>query len=162
MRRLVVVLGVSLVVIGAGLAAGQAATRWVERTKADVRADRGSFYDIVDTVVKGEQVQLLATEARWREVQTPRGRRGWIFEAALAAKPVEPGSSDFLKLAPGDASTSATAASAGAKGIYAQDYARGKGYDYSVVQFVESNQPSGAQVDAFVRSGGLVPPGGGR
>lgn len=162
MRRAIVVVGLSLVVVGAGLAAGQGGTRWVERTKADVRAGRGSFYDIVDTVVKGEQVQLLATEARWQQVQTPRGRKGWVFEAALAAKPVEAGSSDFLKLAPGDASTSATAASAGAKGIYAQSYARDKGYDYGVVQFVESNQPSGAQVEAFVRSGGLVPPGAGR
>lgn len=151
---------VALAALGAGLALAQGGTRWVERTKTDVRAGRGSFYDIVDTVTKGEQVQLLAGEARWQQIQTPRGRRGWVFEAALAAKPVEPGGSDFLKLAPGDASTSATAASAGAKGVYAESYARQRGFDYGVVRFVEGSQPTAAQIEAFIRTGGLNPPGG--
>lgn len=134
----------------------------MERTKADVRAGRGSFHDLVDTVVKGEQVQLLAAEARWQQVQTPRGKRGWVFEAALGPTPVEPGGSDFLKLAPGDASTSATAASAGAKGVYAQSYAKERGYDYGVVSFVETSQPTAEEIEAFIRAGGLEPPGGAR
>jgi uncharacterized protein YgiM (DUF1202 family) len=128
-------------------------TRWVERTKVDIRAGRGSYYEIVDTVLKGEQVEVLQTEAGWLSVRTPRARNGWIFEKALASKPVEPASSDFLKLAPGDASTSRTAASAGAKGVYAQEYAKQKGYDYGVVSWIETHQPSGNQVDAFVKDG---------
>jgi uncharacterized protein YraI len=148
--------------LGAGLALGQTATRWVERTKVDVRAGRGSFYEIVDTVVQGEQVQALASEARWQQVQTPRGKRGWVFEGALSAGPVPARGSDFLKLAPGDASTSSTAASAGAKGVYAQSYARQRGYDYGVVTFVESSQPTAHEVEAFVREGGLIVTDGGR
>jgi len=162
MRRLMGLGALLLVAVHAGLAGGQGSVRWVERTKADVRAGRGSFHELVDTVLRGEQVQLLATEARWQEVQTPRGRKGWVFEAALAAKPVERGASEFLRLAPGDASTSATAASAGAKGVYAESYARQKGYDYTVVTFLETHQPSAAQIEAFVRTGGLAAPGSAR
>lgn len=149
---------VTLVVASATLVGADTA-RWVERSKADVRAGRGSFHEIVDTVLKGEKVEVLATEARWQNVRTPRGRRGWLFEAALSDKQVTAGSSDFLKLAPGDASTSATSATAGAKGIYAQAYAQERGYDYGVVTWIEGNQPGAGDVDRFVREGGLRAPG---
>ncbi|HAM59103.1 MAG TPA: hypothetical protein DCQ64_28300 [Candidatus Rokubacteria bacterium] len=162
MRARVLVIGVLLVGGAAAMAVAQGSPRWVERTKADVRTGRGSFYEIVDTVLKGEKVDVLGSEARWQQVQTPRGRKGWVFEAALSAKAVEPGASDFLKLAPSDASTSATAASAGAKGVYAQVYARERGYDYGVVTFIESSQPPASEIEEFVRDGGLVLPGGGR
>lgn len=129
-------------------------TRWVERTKADIRAGRGSFYDIVDTVLKGEQLEVVSSEDKWLSVRTPRAKTGWVYEAALASKPVEPGRSDFLKAAPGDASTSRTAASQGAKGVYAQGYAKEKGYDYSIVEWVESHQPDGPQIEAFQKDSG--------
>ena len=129
-------------------------TRWVERTKVDIRAGRGSFYEIVDTVLKGEQVEILKTEDKWASVRTPRAKTGWVYEAALASKPVQPGTSDFLKMAPGDASTSRTAASQGAKGVYAQGYAKEKGYDYGIVEWIESHQPSGAQIDTFLADSG--------
>jgi uncharacterized protein YgiM (DUF1202 family) len=144
--------GVTLLVAAAATA--QTSTRWVDRTKADVRAGKASFHPVVDTVLKGEQVQILKTEDRWLNVQTPRGRAGWLFEQALSTKAVSPGGSDFLKSVPGgDASTSATAASAGAKGIYAEEYARTKGYDYSVVQWIEQNQPIARDADLFEKSG---------
>jgi uncharacterized protein YgiM (DUF1202 family) len=131
-------------------------TRWVERTKVDVRAGRGSFHDIVDTVLKGEQVEVLQSTDRWLSVRTPRSKTGWVFESALASKPVSAAGSDadFLKLAPGDASTSRTAASAGAKGAYAQEYAQAKGYDYSIVGWVETHQPSSVQIEAFIKDSG--------
>lgn len=158
-RRMLIAAALVAMAAGAG---AQATARWVERTKADVRAGRGSYHEIVDTVLKGEQVQVVRGEARWLLVRTPRGKTGWVFETALAAQPVSPASSDFLRLAPGDASTSATAASTGAKGVYAQSYARDRGYDYTVVEWVEQHQPGAADVDAFVREGGLQAPGGGR
>jgi uncharacterized protein YgiM (DUF1202 family) len=143
---------IAMLGVVAGVAVGGAdTTRWVERTKADVRAGRGSYHEVVDTLLKGEQVQVVATEARWLSVRTPRAKTGWVFEAALSAKPVEPGSSDFLKLAPGDAATSRTAASQGAKGVYAQNYARERGFDYGVVQWIEQHQPSAQDVEAFAR-----------
>src|SRR5436305_5422290 len=130
--RFVIAVGCTLFV--AAVATGQTATRWVDRTKADVRAGKASFYDVVDTVLKGEQVQVVKTEEKWMNVKTPRGKTGWLFEQALSANTVAPAKdSGFLKNAGGDASTSATAASTGAKGIYAQEYAKRKGYDYSVV-----------------------------
>lgn len=138
-----------------------ASTRWVERTKVDIRAGRGSFYEIVDTVLKGEQVEVVTSEEKWVSVRTPRAT-GWVYEAALATKPVEPGRSDFLKAAPGDASTSRTAASQGAKGVYAQGYAKEKGYDYGIVEWVESHQPSGPQIDAFLKDSGETTTGGTR
>jgi SH3-like domain-containing protein len=138
----------------AAVATGQTATRWVDRTKADVRAGKASFYDVVDTVLKGEQVQVLKTEEKWMSVRTPRGKSGWLFEQALSASAVAPGGdSKFLKNAGGDASTSATAASTGAKGLYAEQYAKSKGYDYSVVTWIESNQPIAADIEAFVQAG---------
>jgi SH3-like domain-containing protein len=150
--RIVVVTAVTLAV--AAVATGQTATRWVDRTKADVRAGKASFYDVVDTVLKGEQVQVLKTEEKWMSVRTPRGKSGWLFEQALSASAVAPGGdSKFLKNAGGDASTSATAASTGAKGLYAQEYAKSKGYDYSVVTWIESNQPIAADIEAFVQAG---------
>jgi uncharacterized protein YgiM (DUF1202 family) len=150
--RIVIVTAVTLAV--AAVATGQTTTRWVDRTKADVRAGKASFYDVVDTVLKGEQVQVLKTEEKWMSVRTPRGKSGWIFEQALSANAVAPaGDSKFLKNAGGDASTSATAASTGAKGLYAQEYAKSKGYDYSVVTWIESNQPIAADIEAFVQAG---------
>jgi uncharacterized protein YgiM (DUF1202 family) len=132
----------------------------VERTKADVRAGRGSFYDVVDTVIKGEKVQVVSTEEHWMYVETPRARKGWIFEKSLSKTDVSPGTSDFLKLAPGDASTSRTSASTGAKGVYAETYAKEKGYDYGVVRWVEDNQPTkAADFEVFIRDGGLAAPG---
>jgi uncharacterized protein YgiM (DUF1202 family) len=137
----------------AAVATGQTATRWVDRTKADVRAGKASFYDVVDTVLKGEQVQVLRTEDKWMSVRTPRGKTGWLFEQALSASAVAPGGdSKFLKNVGGD-STSATAASTGAKGLYAEQYAKSKGYDYSVVTWIESNQPIAADIEAFVQAG---------
>ena len=62
--------------------------------------------------------------------------------------------SEFLKNVPGgDASTSATAASMGAKGLYAQEYARSKGYDYTIVQWIEQNQPVVRDIEVFEKSG---------
>jgi len=153
MKRRGVMAGVLLVAV-AGAATAQTETKWVERTKADVRASKGSVHEIVDTVLKGEQVQVLKTEERWLSVKTPRGKTGWLFEKALSAAAVAPASSDFLKMVPGgDASTSATAASTGAKGIYAEQYARSKGYDYGVVVWIEQNQPGAAHMTAFAKSG---------
>ena len=147
----------------AALAVAQAKTQWVERTKADVRAGRSSVHDVVDTVTKGEKVQVQSTQDGWMFVETPRAKKGWIFEKALAATTVSPGSSDFLKLAPGDSSTSRTAATAGAKGVYAEGYAKEKGYDYGVVRWVEENQPtSAAELEKFLRDGGLPTSGAAR
>jgi hypothetical protein len=88
-------------------------------------------------------------------IRTPRNKTGWAFDGALSAKAVDKGGgSDFLKNAPGsDSSTSATAASMGAKGLYAEQYARSKGFDYSVVQWIEAHQPLPADFEAFARSG---------
>lgn len=129
-------------------------TRWVERTKVDIRAGRGSFYEIVDTVLKGEQVEILKIEEGWASVRTPRAKTGWVFQAALVNKPVQAGDSNFLKALGGDSSTSRTAASQGAKGIYAQEYAKSKGYDYGFVEWTESHQPTSAQIDAFLKDPG--------
>ena len=153
MRRHGLMVGGVLLIV-AGAVGAQTNTKWVERTKADVRAGKGSVHDIVDTVLKGEQVQVLQTDDKWLSVRTPRGKTGWMFEKALSATAVKPGQSDFLKLVPGgDASTSATAASTGAKGIYAEQYAQSKGYDYGVVTWIEQNQPGAADLVAFEKSG---------
>jgi len=150
--RILVIASLSLVAVAAATA--QSSTKWVDRTKADVRAGKASFHEVVDTVLKGEQVQVLKAEDRWLSVRTPRGKTGWLFEQAISASAVAPGSSDFLKMVPGgDASTSATAASTGAKGVYAEQYARSKGYDFNVVQWIEQNQPGAAQAVAFAKSG---------
>jgi uncharacterized protein YraI len=150
--RLVIAAGFTLIV--AAVATGQTTTKWVDRTKADVRAGKASYYDVVDTVLKGQQVTVLKTEEVWLNVRTPSGKSGWLVEKALSAKAVEPGGSDVLKSVPGgDASTSATAASMGAKGLYAQEYARSKGYDYTIVQWVEQNQPILRDIELFEKSG---------
>jgi uncharacterized protein YgiM (DUF1202 family) len=156
MRTLILVVIVLGITIGL---AGAQANRWVDRTKADVRAGRGSFYEVVDTVLRGEQVEVLRGEQQWLSIRTPRAKTGWIFERALVMQPVAPGTSDFLKLAPGDASTSATAASSGAKGAYAQSYARTRGFDYGAVTWIEETQPGSVDVEAFVRDGQLQAPG---
>lgn len=159
MRRIVSLMCAALVTTAAVLTAAET-TRWVERAKVDVREGRGSYYPIVDTVVKGEQVEILQTEDRWVTIKTPRGKVGWVFEAALSAKAVQPSSDSSFLRPSGGATTSRTAASQGAKGLYAQDYAKSKGYDYTVVEWVEGHQPSSNQVSAFLKDGGE--PAGGR
>jgi uncharacterized protein YraI len=161
MRKATLVMVTALVATAASLMAAET-TRWVERTKVDIRAGRGSYYEIVDTVLKGEQVEIVETEGGWVSVRTARAKTGWVFAAALSAKPVQPGGgSDFFKVAPGDASTSRTAASQGAKGLYAQDYAKAKGYDYTVVEWIAGHQPSGQVVEAFLKDT-AEPAGGSR
>jgi hypothetical protein len=140
--------------VGVATAALAAETRWVERTKVDIRAGRGSFYEIVDTVSRGDQVEVLTTQDKWASVRTKSAKTGWVYEAALKPTPVPPGTSDFLKAAPSDVSTSRTAASQGAKGVYAQNYAKQKGYDYGFVEWVESHQPDGPQIEAFLKDPG--------
>jgi len=159
MTRTTIAISVLLGVVTAPLAAET--TRWVERTKVDVRAGRGSYYEIVETLVKGDPVDILKAEEKWVSVRTQAAKTGWIYEAALKAAPVPPGSSDFLKSAPGDISTSRTAASQGAKGIYAQGYARQRGYDYGVVTWIETHQPDRSQMEAFLQDSG-EPSGGAR
>ena len=88
MKRRAVMVG-AVLIVAAGAATAQTNTKWVERTKADVRAGKGSFHDIVDTVLKGEQVQVLQTDDKWLSVKTPRGKTGWMFEKALSA-PIMP------------------------------------------------------------------------
>jgi uncharacterized protein YgiM (DUF1202 family) len=151
MKRTTMALALLAVSVTAPMAAE---TRWVERVKVDIRAGRGSFYEIVDTVLKGEQVEILSTQDKWASVKTSRAKTGWVYEAALASKPVQPGTSEFLKQAPGDTATSRTAASQGAKGVYAQGYAKEKGYDYGIVTWVESHQPDGPQIEAFLKDPG--------
>lgn len=143
---------VALVVAAPAVLGATETARWVERAKVDVRAGRASYHDIVDTVLKGEQVEVVQTEGKWLSVKTPRAKVGWVFAPALSATPVEKGASDFLRLVPGDASTSQTAASQGAKGIYAQNYAQARGLDYGVVVWVEGHQPTAAEIEAFVAS----------
>lgn len=143
-----------IALLGTAAVLSAAETRWVERTKVDIRAGRGSYFEVVDTVLKGEQVEVLKVEEGWASVRTPRAKTGWVFQAALASKPVQPGDSNFLKLMGGDASTSRTAASQGAKGIYAQEYAKSKGYDYAFVEWTEGHQPTGQQIDAFLKDRG--------
>jgi uncharacterized protein YgiM (DUF1202 family) len=143
-----------LVLLGTATVLSAAETRWVERTKVDIRAGRGSYFEVVDTVLKGEQVEGLKVEDGWASVRTPRAKTGWVFQTALASKPVQPGESNLLKALGGDTSTSRTAASQGAKGIYAQEYAKSKGYDYSVVDWVEGHQPTSPQIDAFLKDPG--------
>ena len=150
MRKLLLLIAL----LGTAATLSAAETRWVERAKVDIRAGRGSYHEIVDTVLKGEQVEILTIEERWASVRTPRAKTGWVFEAALVNKPVQPGESNMLKLLGGDASTSRTAASQGAKGIYAQEYARSKGYDYGTVEWMESHQPTSAEIDAFLKDPG--------
>jgi uncharacterized protein YgiM (DUF1202 family) len=150
MRKVVLL----IVLLGTAAVLSAAETRWVERTKVDVRAGRGSYHEIVDTVLKGEQVEILKIEDGWASVRTPRAKTGWVFQAALVNKQVQPGDSNFLKAIGGDSSTSRTAASQGAKGIYAQEYAKSKGYDYAFVEWTEASQPTPAQIEAFLKDPG--------
>ena len=159
MKRTTIVISL---LVGVATAALAAETRWVERTKVDIRAGRGSFYEIVDTVIRGDQVEVLTTQDKWASVRTKNAKTGWVYEAALKATPVQPGTSEFLKSAPGDTATSRTAASQGAKGAYAQGYAKEKGYDYGVVTWVESHQPDGPQIEAFLKDPGEKKTGGTR
>ena len=147
-------IAISLLVAAVTAPTAAETTRWVERTKVDIRAGKGSFYEIVDTVLKGEQVEVLKTEDKWASVRTKNAKTGWVYEAALKPTPVQPGTSEFLKTAPGDTATSRTAASQGAKGIYAQQYAKEKGYDYGIVTWVESHQPDVPQIEAFLKDPG--------
>ena len=101
-----------------------------------------------------DQVEVLKTEDKWASVRTKSAKTGWVYEAALKPTPVPPGTSEFLKSAPGDTATSRTAASQGAKGAYAQGYAKEKGYDYGVVTWVESHQPDGPQIETFLKDPG--------
>jgi len=49
------VIGAGFILIVPPSPPGRRRRRWVDRTKADVRAGKASYHEVVDTVLKGER-----------------------------------------------------------------------------------------------------------
>jgi len=143
------VIGAGFILIVAALATGQTSSKW-GTARSHVRAGKASYHEVVDTCSR-RTGSSPETEEKWLNVRPARPQR-WLLEGALSAKARARGLGFLEERSGGDASTRRRGID-GRKGVYREEYARSKGYDYSVVGWIEQNQPTAREIDAFTQSG---------
>lgn len=154
MRRLFVVLG------ALGLAgAVQAAAMRVQVQSGQVRKEPSFLGGVVATVGYGQSVEVVSTQSPWRQVRTADGLTGWMHESALTAKRVSMQSGGSVQTgASGD--EMALAGKGFNKDVEAQFKAAHGDADFTWVDRMATLKASAAEIERFVKSGGLAQPGG--
>ncbi len=136
-----------------------AETLRVQVQSGQVRGTPSFLGGVVATVGYGQAVEVVSEQGPWRQVRTPDGRAGWMHESALSAKRVK-------MQAGGTAKTGATSdelALAGKgfnKDVEAQFKAAHAEADFTWVDKMASMKAAEAEVERFVKEGGLALPGG--
>lgn len=75
---------------------GAAFAETIQVSSASLREKPGSFYPVVATLKKGDEVRLLKTQGMWRQAKTKAGVTGWVSGNALKAST---GSIDYGQMA---------------------------------------------------------------
>ncbi|VVS92235.1 M48 family metallopeptidase [Desulfoluna spongiiphila] len=65
---------------------GAAFAETIQVSSASLRQKPGSFYPVVKTLSKGDEVTVLKTRGMWRQARTPGGVSGWLSENAFKAQ----------------------------------------------------------------------------
>jgi len=138
----------------------RAETMRVQVQTGQVRSAPSFLGQVVATVPYGQAVQTLEAQGAWQQVRTAGGSVGWMHSSALTTKRIA-------------AQTAGTTASAGATGD--ELALAGKGFsadveasfknahaeiDFTWVNRMAAQNASPAQIQAFVRTGGLKQNGG--
>ena len=82
------------------MAALAAETLWVTSDNAQLKKDATASSETIATVPIGVEVKVLNTEKRWRQIQLPSGKKGWMYRGRLSdtapEKAPEGGSGDLF------------------------------------------------------------------
>ena len=113
---------------------------FVKQAAVPVRAGKGSAYDEVATVKKGDKLQVVAREGDWLKVRA-NGKEGYVFKTAIDTKNPSGGG----KLG-GDLGRMFSGASGGST---ASSGAAGKGLGESL-QYARTNGMSPAGLDRMI------------
>jgi len=65
---------------------GAAFAETIQVSSASLRQGAGSFYPVVETLKKGDEVTVLKTRGMWRQAKTCGGVLGWVSENAFKAQ----------------------------------------------------------------------------
>lgn len=140
-------------------AIAEAATYRVVTEQAAIRRDRKFFAPVVARVPYGEVLQDRGRRGDWLMVSY-KGRQGWIHVSAVREHTV-----DWSSVSGGRAAeTTRDEVALAGKGFTpeVENSLRGKNPQmrYDLVTQIESHRLSDAQIENFIRAGGLREPGG--
>ena len=159
-RRLVGGL-VGLCLAVATVAAAGAQLMSLQVKKGVLRATPSFLGQVVATLSYGDQVQVLAAQGDWRKVGAAGGKTtGWIHASALSSKKIvlKAGAADVRQTA-----SSEEIALAG-KGFNQQGEdafkAKNPNVDFTWIDRMEAYDVSQAELEAFLKQGGVTPKGG--
>lgn len=151
-----------LVLMGAALGltwAVQASTMRVHVQSGQVRSTPSFLGAVVATVGYGQSVEVLSAKSPWHQVKTPDGRTGWMHESALTEKRVSMQSGGAVR--PGASGDEMALAGKGFnRDVEAQYRAAHREADFTWVDRMGSMKASSAEIERFVKDGGLALPGG--
>jgi len=127
---------------------------WVKRPELDVRGAPSVAGNVVATVKKGQQLQVIGREGAWVKVKVGE-TEGYVSQNSLSDKKVSGGGG--LSTFAGGPDTSGATASAGVKGLdpMAEKYAAAKGLDPKRVDamIARTEAISPDELAAFMREG---------
>lgn len=145
-----------------GLAgAAQAVTMQVQVQAGQVRSTPSFLGRVVATAGYGQSVEIVSSQSPWHQVRTEDGRNGWMHESALTAKRVSMQSGGAV----GTGASGNEMALAGKgfnKDVEAQFKATHGEVDFSWVDRMTTMKVAEADIERFVKGGGLAQPGGGK
>lgn len=145
---------------GLGLMAAPPTRMVVQVRQGQLRATPSFLGKLAQNVAYGASVEVFETRGDWMQVKTAQGASGWIHKSALTTKK--------LALASG-ATTAKTGVSKdelalAGKGFNSdieKEYKRQKqGLNFEAVDRLEQVKATPAQVEAFLKAGGLKTEGG--
>lgn len=139
----------------------QAATMRVQIQSGQVRNAPSFLGGVVATVGYGQSVEVIASQSPWQQVRTADGRTGWMHDSALTVKRVSTQSGGAVRTgASGD--EMALAGKGFNRDVEAQFKASHGDADFTWVDRMAALKASSAEIERFVKSGGLTQPGGGQ
>jgi hypothetical protein len=145
-----------LALSAAGVAVAE--TIWVSAGQVDVRDGKTALNERVDTVKKGDQLEVLAREGRFVKVKTPSGKEGYVFVNATSNQRV--GGEAFAALrGPVDAGEAQSGGAIKGLNPEANAYAAEKGIDRKgfddLIDMRKNLKP--AELQAFMDEGKVGP-----
>jgi len=141
--------------------AAGAATMSVQVKNGQIRATPSFLGRVVAPLSYGDKVQVQETKNEWMNVTGPGGQNGWVHSSALTKKKIvmESGSQDVQTGASGD---ELALASKGFNSDVEADFkSKNKNVDFTWVDRMEKYKVSPAEMQEFLKEGGVKPSEGG-
>jgi hypothetical protein len=119
-------------VVGVGVALAE--DMWVNRPFVEIRAGKGSIFDVVAKADQGAKLTVIDHEGTWLKVQY-NGQEGYVLASALSARQV--GGDAFSGMS--DSQSSGMSSGNAAKGFTPGEFAAKKGYSEEPLKQLEAD-----------------------